>query len=72
MDIKEIKKQLPTGAIKEIAKISGVHYATVQSFFAGKETKENIKLLGITAKFLKDYKEKKATAIEELQAVASV
>lgn len=71
MDIQEIKKQLPTGAIKTIAINSGVHYATVQGFFNGKETKENVKLIEHTAKFLKQYKEAKASAIMELQAVAS-
>lgn len=71
MNIQEIKIQLPSGAIKEIASLSGVHYATVQSFFAGNQTKENLKLIRITAQYLKEYKEAKATAIQELQAVAS-
>ncbi len=71
MNIQEIKKQLPAGAIKEISELSGVHYATTQNFFNGKETKENLKLIEHTAKYLKQYKEAKATAIQELQAVAS-
>lgn len=71
MNIQEIKKQLPTGAIKNIAIESGVHYATVQGFFNGKETKENVKLIEHTAKYLKEYKEAKANAMQELQAVAS-
>ena len=71
MDIKEIKKQLPTGAGREIAKMSGVNYDTVQRFLRGVETKENLKLIEATAKYLKEYKDKKATAIQELQAVAS-
>ncbi len=71
MNIKEIKKQLPIGAGKEIAKISGVNYDTVQRFLRGIETKENLKLIEVTAKYLKEYKEKKATAIQELQEVAS-
>lgn len=70
MDIQEIKKQLPTGAIKKIAIESGVHYATAQGFFNGKETKENVKLIEHTAKYLKEYKEAKAKAMQELQAVA--
>lgn len=71
MNIQEIKKQLPNGAIKKIAIISGVHYATVQGFFNGKETKENVKLIEHTAKYLKEYKEAKSNAMQELQAVAS-
>ncbi|OAE92112.1 hypothetical protein [Flavobacterium psychrophilum] len=70
MNITEIKKQLPTGAGREIAKMSGVNYDTVQRFLRGVETKENLKLIEATAKFLKDYKEQKAKAIQELQAVA--
>lgn len=71
MNIQEIKKQLPAGAIKVISELSGVHYATTQNFFNGKETKENLKLIEYTAKYLKQYKEAKANAIQALQAVAS-
>ncbi|MGR3790433.1 hypothetical protein ACUXZJ_05915 [Flavobacterium sp. TN-1] len=71
MDIKEIRKQLPNGAGREIAKMSGVNYDTVQRFLRGVETKENLKLIEFTADYLKSYKEKKATAIGKLQAVAS-
>lgn len=71
MEIKEIRNQLPLGAIKEIVKISGINYHTVQRFFRGEETKENLKLIGHTARYLKQYKQDKATALEELQAVAS-
>ena len=70
MDILEIKKQLPTGAGKEIAKMSGVNYDTVQRFLRGVETKENLRLIETTTKYLKEYKEKKAKAIQELQEVA--
>lgn len=71
MDIKSIKEQLPTGAIKEIANISGVHYATVQNFFNGSKTKEDVKLIEATADYLQKYKEKKKLATDKLQAVAS-
>ena len=71
MDIKEIRNQLPLGAVKEIVKRSGVQYATVQRFFRGEETKENLNLILVTAKYLKEYKEAKASAMQELQAVAS-
>lgn len=70
MNIQEIKKQLPTGAGKEIAKISGVNYDTVQRFLRGIETKENLKLIEVTADYLKEYKEKMKIATAKLQAVA--
>jgi hypothetical protein len=71
MNIQEIRNQLPLGAVKEIVNRSGVQYATVQRFFRGEETKENLNLLRVTAQYLKEYKEAKANAIQELQAVAS-
>lgn len=71
MDIQEVRNQLPLGAVKEIVSRSGVQYATVQRFFRGEETKENLNLMRVTAQYLKEYKEAKATAIQELQAVAS-
>lgn len=71
MDIQQIRTQLPLGAVKEIVKRSGINYATVQRFFRGEETKENLNLMQVTAQYLKEYKEAKASAIMELQAVAS-
>jgi hypothetical protein len=71
MDITEIKKQLPTGALRDIAKLSGVHYSAVQRFFAGNETKESLKIIDVTADYLKAYKDKRSKATEKLQAVAS-
>lgn len=71
MNIQEIKKQLPTGAVKQIASRSGVNYCTVQRFLSGEETKENLNLMRVTAQYLKEYKEAKANAMQELQAVAS-
>ncbi|OWP81639.1 hypothetical protein BWK63_04975 [Flavobacterium covae] len=71
MNIKEVRKQLPNGAGREIAKMSGVNYGTVQRFLRGAETKENIKLMGFTAEYLKQYKESKNKALEKLQAIAN-
>lgn len=71
MDIQQIRNQLPLGAVKEIVKRSGINYATVQRFFRGEETKENLNLMQVTAEYLKEYKEAKANAIQALQAVAS-
>jgi hypothetical protein len=71
MNIQEIKKGLPIGAMSEIAKLSGVNSTTVQRFFNGEKTKFDIKIIQTTTQYLKEYKEAKATAIQELQAVAS-
>lgn len=71
MDIQEIKKQLPIGALSEISKKSSINFATVQRFFKGEKTKLDIEVMEATTKYLKEYKEAKANAIEELQAVAS-
>lgn len=70
MDIKKIKKELPIGASKQIAKLSGLNISTVERFLAGYETKEHLKLLEITTQYLKEYKERKAKLTAELQAVA--
>lgn len=71
MSIQELKKDLPIGAMSEIAKLSGVNSATVQKFFNGEKTKANILLIKTTTKFLKDYKEKENKALQELKEVAS-
>ncbi len=71
MDIKAIKVQLPTGGIKEISVLSGVHYATVQGFFNGKKTKDDVKIIEVTAEYLETYKDKKRKATAKLQEVAS-
>jgi DNA-binding transcriptional regulator YhcF (GntR family) len=71
MNIKELKKDLPIGAMSEIAKMSGVNSATVQKFFNGEKTKANILLIKTTTKYLGDYKAKETKALQELQAVAT-
>lgn len=71
IDLKELRKQLPYGAVKEIVSLSGVEYGTVQRFFRGEKTKENLKLMKVTADYLEDYKTKEKEAVERLQAAAS-
>jgi DNA-binding transcriptional regulator YhcF (GntR family) len=71
MNIQEIKKQLPNGAGRKIAEMANVNYDTVQRFLRGAETKSDLAIMESTTKFLKEYKEAKANAIQELQAVAS-
>lgn len=71
MNITELKKELPIGAMSEIAKLSGVDSSTVQKFFNGKKTKAHIELIKVTTQYLSDYKAKESKALQELQAVAS-
>lgn len=70
MNYQELKKDLPIGAMTEISKLSGVNSTTVQRFFNGEKTKFDIKIIQTTTQYLKDYKETKAKALQELQAVA--
>lgn len=71
MNIKEIREKLPIGGMTEISKLSGINLATVQRFFKGEKTKLDIQIMEHTTKYLKDYKDKEAKAIQELKAVAS-
>jgi hypothetical protein len=73
MDIKEIVKQLPTGADKIIAEKVGVNSATVRKVFHGQKVKPENKILVIKAvtELLKEAKETENKALQELQAVAS-
>ncbi len=69
MDFKELKKQLPPGAITEIAKRAGVTFSTMQRFINGIKTKNDISLLQEITQYLKEFKDAKATAVQELEEV---
>jgi hypothetical protein len=73
MDLNYLKKQLPIGAETEIAKMANVSVPSVKKVLYQLKVKPEIelKVLDALAKYIKDYKEKKATALQELQAVAS-
>ncbi|QZL00109.1 hypothetical protein K5L04_10430 [Flavobacterium psychrophilum] len=73
MDLPQIKKQLPIGADKEISKLTKISITSVRNVLNGLKTKPEIefKVLEATTNFLKEYKDKKAIAIQELQAVAN-
>ncbi|MDY3319142.1 hypothetical protein PG637_08190 [Riemerella anatipestifer] len=65
MKIEELKKRIPRGGLKKIAKRSKLHYITVIDFFNGKKKlKEETKaeLLIVTAKYLKELEAKKEKA----------
>jgi len=68
MDLKELKRQLPSGAIKEIAKITNTSKSTVCIVLGGKsESPKKPEILKATADYLKEYKEKERKAKEALQ-----
>lgn len=70
MDLQEIKKQLPHGAIKEIAERANLPFSMVANYFKGKSKKPHLKeaeILKTTSEFLKEYKQKRSEAINTLQ-----
>ena len=73
MNLKEITKQLPTGADKIIADRIGINPATVRKVFYSQKVKPETKILVIKAitELLKETKENENEVLQELQAVAS-
>lgn len=74
MSITEITKQLPTGSEKIISDKTGISYPTVRKVFLGLKVKSNseLKIINAMTELLKEYKETKRKALQELQAVASI
>lgn len=70
MNLSEIKKQLPHGAIKEIAQRSGLSTTTVSQIFNGIiESPKLSEVLKATAEYLKEYKAKENEAVNALNEV---
>ena len=68
MNLQEIKKQLPAGAIKEIAKRTNTSTSTVCYVLKEKiNSPKKPAILQATAKYLKEYKAKEKEAKEALQ-----
>lgn len=69
MNIEQLKKKIPHGGMKAIAKRSKTHYITIISFFNGKKSvsksTEN-KILRATAQYLKDLKDEKQQLLTEI------
>jgi AcrR family transcriptional regulator len=67
MTLQEIRKNLPTGAIKEIAKRANTSETTVSLLFKGKTNSlRKQEILQITADFLKEYKTREREAKEAI------
>ena len=72
MDLKEIRKQLPCGAINEIARRTSVSTSTVCVVLKGKrETPQKPKILQAAAAYLIEYKTKEREAMKALQEAAT-
>ena len=72
MDLQDIRKQLPSGAIKDIAERAGVSTSTVCAVMKGKrETPKKPKILQTAADYLAEYKEKEREAMMRLKEVAT-
>lgn len=70
MDIASIKKQLPHGALKEIAIRSNYSKSSISQFFNGKFIPlKSAKILKVTAEVLRDHKIREKEAINELNKV---
>ncbi|MDR0420424.1 MAG: hypothetical protein LBH30_03110 [Prevotellaceae bacterium] len=67
MDLKELKKQLPSGAIKEIAKRANTSKSTICIVLGGKsDSPKKPEILKATAQYLKEYKTRERKAKEAL------
>ena len=68
MDLQEIRKKLPSGAIKEIANRTKISTSTVCIILKGKrESPKKPEILQAAADYLTEYKAKKREAVEALK-----
>lgn len=68
MTLQEIRKELPHGAIREIAKRAELTDGLISKIFSGKVTSpKESRVLMITAKYLAEYKANEKAATEALQ-----
>lgn len=68
MNLQEIKKQLPAGAVKEIARRANVNPSTVSNAFNNKLNSPKLStILQVTADYLTEYRTKEMEAMDALQ-----
>ena len=68
--IQSLKKELPQGAVKEIAARTGLSTATVSDVVNGKRNSASTsKVLQATAQFLAEYRQAEKEALEAINAV---
>lgn len=69
-EIKKIRKQLPTGAIKEIAKRTGLSTTLISLTMQGKSRPQKLpEILRATAEFLSEYKARELEAMQAIQEI---
>ena len=67
MNISEVKKQLPHGALKEIAIRTNYSKSSISQFFNGKiSLLKSTEIIEVTADILREHKIKEKAAINEL------
>lgn len=66
MDLQQIKKQLPYGAMKGIAQKAGVSLWDVSRVFNGGKSSKELKIKEATAAYLTEYKAKEKQAEEAI------
>jgi DNA-binding LacI/PurR family transcriptional regulator len=72
MDLKEFRKKLPCGAIKDIAERTNTSTATVCNVMSGKkESPLKHKILQAAAEYLTEYKAKEREVMQALQEAAT-
>ncbi len=70
MDLQEIKKSLPNGAINEIVKRTGISQATISQVLNGKaKSRHQTQILQATADYLREYRQKEQKALNELKEI---
>lgn len=72
MNLTEIKKQLPHGAYKEIAKRTKLSSCTIHDVLSGKrKSSKEILILNTIADYLTELKNKERETIDKLNAIMS-
>lgn len=72
MNLKQIKKGIPHGGMKEIAKDLGISKVTLSRFFNGKikvSKAKQIEILNGTAKYLKEVQELENQAFKQFENI---
>lgn len=67
MKPQEIKKELPHGAVKEIAEKTGLSTSTVCQILKGGKSPKTATVLAATAEYLNEYKAKELEARQALR-----
>ncbi len=71
MKIEKLKKQLPHGAVKDIAEKTALSTSTVCQILKGGQSPQRVRVLTITALYLSEYKAKEKEADKVLTRVLS-